>query len=237
MFKFYSEIQSPEDWRAQLANPKKNWAKGKSAYELAFTWLSADGNLPVSVSKLLDSCEAFKNLIVDKAIVEKKVKLDEYGRPSQTDLMLYGHNKNGRIVITIEGKESESFDLPVSEWLKSKREGSNKKPRLDKLKVSLKLDKFNDEKVGKIGYQLLHRTASALLEAKDYGAKYAVMLIHSFLDNDRKDHFEDYSYFLGLMGMEDSLVKRNKIVGPVILNDINLYFGWLRDKKREVRNI
>lgn len=233
MFKFYSEIQSPKEWRAQLANPETNWANGKSAYELAYAWLGANGNLPASISKLLDSYEAFKNLIVDKAIIEKKVKLDEYGRPSQTDLMLYGHNKDGKVVIAVEGKESESFDLPVSEWLKSKREGSNKKPRLDKLRTSLNLDKFNDEKIGKIGYQLLHRTVSALLEAKDYDAKYAMMLVHSFLDDDNEDHFKDYSYFLGLMGIENSLVKRNKILGPVILDGINLYFGWLRDEKND----
>jgi hypothetical protein len=232
MFKFYSEIQSPEEWRAQLAHPKKNWAKGKSAYELAYAWLGANRNLPASISKLLDSREVFKNLIVDKAIVEKKVKLDAYGRPSQTDLMLYGHNKNGKIVIAIEGKESEPFDLPVSKWLMSEREGSNKKPRLAHLINLLKLSNLGDDKIAKIGYQLLHRTASALLEAKNYGAKYAMMLVHSFLGNDKEDHFKDYGYFLGLIGIEDPLVRRNKIVGPVILNGINLYFGWLRDKKR-----
>jgi len=59
-----------------------------------------------------------------------------------------------------------------------------------------------------------------------------MMLVHSFLDDDIKDHFEDYSYFLGLMGIENSSIRRNKIVGPVLLNNINLYFGWLRDKKK-----
>ena len=232
MFRFYSEIQSTEEWRKQLADPQKNWAEGKSAYELTYAWLSVNGALPASVNKLLDSCEIFKNLTVEKAIVEKKVEIDTYGRPSQTDLMLYGYNKNGKIVIAVEGKESEPFDLPVSKLLKTMREGSNKKPRLNKLRTTLGLDKLGNDKLEKISYQLLNRTVSALLEAREYNAQYTMMLVHSFLDDDIKDHFEDYSYFLGLMGIENSSIRRNKIVGPVLLNNINLYFGWLRDKKK-----
>jgi hypothetical protein len=49
-----------------------------------------------------------------------------------------------------------------------------------------------------VRYQLLHRTVSAILEAKRFHAKYAVMLVHSFSDSDQ--WLPDYERFVSLLG-------------------------------------
>lgn len=226
------EVKIADDWRCRLANPKTNWKKGKSAYELAYSWLDSEEDMPNSLQNLLNSSETFKNLTIDKAIVEKKVQFDNFGRPSHTDLMIYGNNAKGKIVIAVEGKESEPFDKDVSEWIKIKEDGSDKEERLRNLLVKLGLSRLDKEKIGKIKYQLLHRTISALIEGKIYGAHNVMMLVHSFLDIDEKDHFNDYLYFCSLFGIVRESITRNKILSSVTVGNINLSFGWLRDKKK-----
>lgn len=240
MTKIYTDtgqkIKTIEDWRNQLAHPEKNWAEGKSAYELACSWLNSEGDMPKSLLNLLNSSEVFNNLTIERAIVEKKVQFDNFGEPSHTDLMIYGRNERGNAVIAVEGKESEVFDQEVSKWITIKKEGSNKTARLENLLIKLNLDKLDKEDIYRIRYQLLHRTLSALIEAKKYEANQAMMLVHSFLSSDEEDHFNDYVYFCSLLGIERASIDRNKLIGPIILDNISLYFGWLRDKKWKFRN-
>jgi hypothetical protein len=82
----------------------------------------------------------------------------------------------------------------------------------------LELDR---DAVGGIGYQLLHRTASCVLEARRFGARHAVMLVHSF--SQELEHFEDYAAFVGLYGQT---VEANRLIEARRLGDITLYLGW-----------
>ena len=49
-----------------------------------------------------------------------------------------------------------------------------------------------------IRYQLLHRTASAIIEAQRFNADCAVMLVHSFSQSG--EWFQDYAAFVEVMG-------------------------------------
>jgi len=72
-----------------------------------------------------------------------------------------------------------------------------------------------------IYYQLIHRTASAMLEAKYYGASSAVMIVHSFSPENK--HINAYHDFLSLFNRQASigeLVKLNEV------DNITLYVGW-----------
>ena len=76
--------------------------------------------------------------------------------------------------------------------------------------------------ISKIRYQLLHRTASALLEAERFCAPNALMLVHSF--SQTHQWFEDYAAFAGLYGQKaepDTLVFAGKVGGK------HLYLGWV----------
>ena len=79
-----------------------------------------------------------------------------------------------------------------------------------------------------IRYQLLHRTAFALIEADRYHASSALMLIHSFSPSDK--WFEDFEGFAALLEVKAEV---NKIVyasrhDGCTFSEIELYLGWIR---------
>ena len=51
-----------------------------------------------------------------------------------------------------------------------------------------------------IRYQLLHRTASSLIEAKKYNAKFALTIVQNF--HIEQPHFDDYRNFAQLLGLK-----------------------------------
>ena len=84
-------------------------------------------------------------------------------------------------------------------------------------------------------YQLFHRTAAAVLEAKRYAATTALLLIHSFGSGDRSQSEEnrhaqnrnDYEAFLDKLGMRDRAEER--VNGPVMIDGVALYSAWIDD--------
>jgi hypothetical protein len=124
----------------------------------------------------------------------------------------------GLVSIAVEGKVSERFgDQSVGEWLKDASVG--KQERLKFLANCLRIKLPIPDG---IRYQLLRRTASAIIEAQRFSARYAVMLVHSF--SPEKKRLDDYLAFVSLLGGEgaaDSLT-RIDIDGAV-----ELRVGWV----------
>ena len=111
------------------------------------------------------------------ALPEHRVPLPGGGHPSQTDLMVYAHNLGGALVVlAIEGKVAEPFGPLVGEWRADASGG--KEARLHALRRTLGLD--DGPELDVLRYQLLHRAASALIEAGRFSAQHAVLLVHSF---------------------------------------------------------
>ena len=60
---------------------------------------------------------------------------------------------------------------------------------------------------GNIRYQLLHRTASAVIEAKRFNATYALMVVHSFSQTaDWLDDYKEFAYLFGVKADINSIV-------------------------------
>ena len=72
-------------------------------------------------------------------------------------------------------------------------------------------------------YQLLHRTASAIIEARRFNAAHAVMLVHSFSQS--SEWFQDYAAFVSLMG---GIAKENGIVSVGARSGVPLHLAWVR---------
>ena len=72
-------------------------------------------------------------------------------------------------------------------------------------------------------YQLIHRTASAIIEAKRFNASHAVMLVHSFSQSD--ECFQDYADFVSLFG---GVVSVNRLVSVGARGTVSLHFAWVR---------
>ena len=218
MPKFFAPADDPADWQQLLAKPDLHWKTGYSARSLAYSWTEAQG-FPTEVRAVLNAAEAegLYNLEFLIGIPEHEVPLPGGARPSQNDVFVLAMGTDGLVSIAVEGKVSEPFDKPVDQRFAKPTPGEA--TRLAFLLELLELDR-ND--VGGIGYQLLHRTASAILEAQRFNARHAVMLVHSF--SQEMKHFDNYAAFVGLFGQT---AEANRLVQARQLGDITLHLGWV----------
>ena len=216
---FYAhEIAKPADVRQYLARPDRHWKMGYSAYELAHSWVDADG-IPVAVRSVLDRCPDYANAALVEGLFERDVDLRTPGRRSQTDLLAFVKCVCGNAVIAVEGKVDEPFGELVSAW---NDHSAGKERRLEALCDSLGLRVAD---VGGIRYQLLHRTASAIYEAQRYRTTRAVMLVHSFSVTDAS--FRDFQAFAESMGVPVQAV--NSVSDEQEREGIRLRLAWVRD--------
>jgi hypothetical protein len=81
-----SPLDKPEDVIDFLGKGKEHWKKGRSAYEAAYSWFTAN-DLPPRIRDILKAEPEFRGTVLEKAIFEKNTKLDHYGRDSQTDVL------------------------------------------------------------------------------------------------------------------------------------------------------
>ena len=206
--------KGPEGWRELLADPDKHWKDGRSAKLMAETWESSP-SLPTEITQAL-SGTPLSELMPILAIPEYQVPLPGGSRPSQNDLFLLGQVYDDLAVVMIEGKVDEPFGPTVAEWSEDPSEG--KQTRLDYLTGLLHL---HGDVPGELRYQLLHRTASAIIEARRFHAKYAVMPVHSF--SDEHAGFDDFATFVKLLGGVPENGGLGKVPGHA---DPELWVGW-----------
>lgn len=95
--------------------------------------------------------------------------------------------------------------------------------RLDSLCKTLSLP---SDKAKSLRYQLLHRSASAIYEAKRYRTDIAVILVHSF--GNPKDGFSDFAAFLRALGADE--VTPGTLAGAFPCDGVSLYAGWVQDE-------
>lgn len=219
MSRIFVPAVSAEDWRVFLAEPDKHWKTGYSARALAHSWQCAEG-FPTEIRDLFvhSPFEQFQSIEMLLAFPEFVVTLPGGSRGSQNDLFVLAKDSEAQLVsITIEGKVSEPFGPPLAEWQLDSSSG--KQVRLSYLQSALGL---RVSLPNHIRYQLLHRTASAMILARRFNAQSAVMIVHSFSQS--HEWFEDYQRFTALFGVEaevGTLVRLNEV------NGIGLYVGWV----------
>jgi len=217
MKRIFVPTQSAEDW----FSPDRKWQckPGHSAKALADCWEEAHGFPPEVKQLFADSgYPAFARLELLLAIPEYQVPLPGgETSPSCNDLFVIAKGDGGLIAITVEGKVSEPFGKTLDEWGIDTSPG--RKERFAFLKQTIGITR---EIPGGIRYQLLHRTASAILEARRFEAPYAVMLVHSF--SKENESLGDYQAFLSLYGTAAS---ENQIIQVADLGDVRLFCGWV----------
>jgi len=215
----YPPSNGIDDWRG--LHKSKHWRKFYSAYELAVSWETADPFLPREIQGWFGDYHA-RLLAV---IPEHKTPLPGGSRPSQSDALVFVNREGEIFAIAVEGKVHESFGPTVGEWRKNESKG--KKKRLEFICQTLGLPELP---ANEIHYQLLHRAASAVIEAERFNADCAAMLVHSFAykRGQYKDAelflFRDFEKFLNPFGIHPA--KQNakyKTDYP----KIPLYFGWV----------
>jgi hypothetical protein len=215
-------MRKPNDVISHLGKGEAHWRVGRSAHAAATTWFAANG-MPKAVTTACNTLEALANLKLVDAFLERSVDLGDGHRPSQTDVLAICSHRTGLFVAAVEAKVDESFGPYVSDWL----DGSPAKTaRLSMLCGMLRLDPVT---CGDLRYQLLHRSASALIEAQRYHATKAVLIVHSFCPNNTG--FADYSAFVGRLGTGQA--KIGSAHGPVILGPVSFFTAWATDTPPE----
>lgn len=221
MSKIFMPTTSPEDWKQFLSDPEKHWKSGYSAKSMAYCWQEA-GEIPPDIIEVLKSIPQLNGLKTILAIPEHKVSLPGGSRASQNDVWALGEIESGLVSITVEGKVSESFDKTIGEWYENKTSGKEK--RLKFLCEELDIDY---PPPSNIRYQLLHRTVSAILEAKRFRALEAVMIVHTF--SKTNEWLEDYQNFISLFGLKAGI---NQAVRTTLHSKINLSFAWVHGSEK-----
>lgn len=217
----YLPSTGAQDWQWLLAQPGLHWKHAHSAMSLADVWEAASP-WPAKVDLALEGAE-LSGLELLLALPEHKVELAGKGNASQTDLFVLARRPGGGglVAIAVEGKATERFgDKTVAQW----RDGSgNREERLRYLLDVLEIP-FSSE-IDDIRYQLLHRTASAILEARRFGAADAVMLVHSF--SATHQWFDDFARFATLLHADVSV----DAIAPARTREdaIRLHLGWVSD--------
>jgi hypothetical protein len=219
MTSIYVPSGGPQDWQWLLAKPGLHWKHGYSAMALADAWEAADP-WPPAVRAVLDRSD-FAGLDLLIGLPEHEVSLAGGATASQTDLFILArHSNRGLVSIAVEGKAAEPFGETVGEWRRSDSPG--KRERLSQLLGLLGL--VEDDALNELRYQLLHRTASALLEAERFGAREALMLVHSFSpENASFDDFRAFCQVLGAPAEIDTIQPVGERGG------IRLHLGWVSD--------
>ena len=213
-------LLKPQDVIPHLGKPT-HWKQGRSAKAVADSWFQAN-DLPPRVRAVLDQAETFRDAELIDAWLERCTDLGD-GRetPSQTDLFAILGLPGEIAVMGIEAKVNESFGPFVSEWVGNGGEG--KARRLQMLCDLLGLD---PSAIGHLRYQLFHRTAAAILEARRYRASKAVMLVHSFCPD--ATGLADYTAFFDAVGVRGA--GRDTLGDSVTLGEIQFWTGWVSDE-------
>jgi hypothetical protein len=135
---------------------------------------------------------------------------------SQNDLFALVRVDARTAAIAIEGKVNEPFDQPMSKWLQNASAG--KRVRLDSLCNELGLQQ---PLPGDLHYQLLHRTVSAMIEARTFKTDIAVMIVHSF--SPERLWFDAFARFAALF---DVTAEPNKLLAIRPHGSPPVYIGW-----------
>jgi Domain of unknown function (DUF6946) len=212
-----AEITTPEQVGALLTKPE-HLRKGRSAYELATSWVGAK-DIPATVWRVLDTAEEYQGAELVEAFFKRQVDLRTPGRPSQTDLLAFVRLADGHAVIAIEGKVDEPFGPIVVDW----NTGPGKEGRLQALCKELGIP---PEEAKPLRYQLFHRAASAVFESQRYGVNRAAMLLHSFDPNSAG--FADFTAFSRALGVGEPAV--DGMTGAKSVGGVDLRLGWVRDR-------
>jgi hypothetical protein len=224
MKRIFIPTKSGSDWQWLLAKPDVHWQSGKSAMTVAAAWEAAHDSLPPEIaSALANSGDArLVGLQLLATFPEYQVELPGGATASQTDVLAVASNASGLVVLAIEGKVDEEFGPTLG--AKRAQASAGQGDRLSFLHETIGLKKpLADE----IRYQLLHRTASAVLVARDFHAATAVMVVQSFSERNR--WFEDYERFCQELGGTAVMGKAIAVPGKA---SPSLFLAWCQGEQR-----
>jgi hypothetical protein len=127
----------------------------------------------------------------------------------------------------VEAKVDEPFGPTVGE----KRLGASK-GQLERLEYLERLLKIPSSFEDGVRYQLLHRSASALITAQQFHAANAVMLVHSFSPISRwREDFDTFARAVGATPVSANVYQLENFSDP------SLFLAWCAGDPRFLRDL
>lgn len=190
--------------------------------ETAVSWEVASNSksgLPEPIDKLFRDSNYGEPVLVF-AVAEHKVDLPGGNAPSQCDVWAVVKTSVGMLSLTVEAKAREAFgDEVLEKWLVAGgTEGSisNRKTRWDYVRSHL------PESVSflQVRYQMLHRCAASVIEARRLGFQHAAFVVQAF--NTPAKSFQDYAVFCQAL----KIPAARGSMGTTSVDGISLSVGW-----------
>jgi len=212
------------DWQPLLAKPELHWKAGKSAMSAAASWESAASRFPEEIKAALEANgdPRLHELELLLAVPEWEVALPGGITSSHTDILAVARNQAGLVVAAVEAKVDEEFGPTLGD--KRHDPSPGQRERLAFLHETLGLTAPLPDN---IRYQLLHRTASAILTARDFHAATAVMVVQSFSPEAR--WLADYQEFCQALGVNDAVGVARPVLG---VSAPALFVAWCAGDQR-----
>jgi hypothetical protein len=202
---------------ARALHSDVHWKRGRSAYETSFSWLRARG-VPTKVRSVLDAAVEWRNAELLAGFFEHATALDTQAGPSYTDLLAICGLEGGLGILAVEGKAGETFGQLVSEW----RDSPGKEARYA---WACELFGVDAKDCSILRWQLFHRAASAVLEAKRFRAAHAVVLVHDF--SGVCSSAPDFLAFADTVGLAGAAT--DALSAPKVVDGVSLRLGWVCD--------
>lgn len=170
MARIFAATRGPEGWKAHLGDPDRHWRPGFSAMAAARSWEHWQ-DVPPEIAALLG-----REVTLQLALVEHKVPLPgSTVGDTQCDVFALVRADSRDMALAVEAKVDEPFGQTVGEWLDGA--GPGKRTRLAALCELLDIP---DPPPRALRYQLFHRTAAAVIEARRFHRPVAAMVVQSF---------------------------------------------------------
>jgi hypothetical protein len=206
-------------WRERLADPDGQWRRGFSAFETAVSWELASKNksgLPKQIETVF-RIGGFGDPLLIFAIAEHKVDLHGKGPASQSDVWAIVNTAAGMVSLTVEAKAKEAFGNEIlNGWLVGET-NENRTRRWEHIRSHLPLsNSFHP-----VRYQILHRCAASVMEAKRLHFQHAAFIVQAF-DAPTKS-FQDYSIFCKAL----NIVAARGHMARTSVDNISLSIGWV----------
>jgi hypothetical protein len=216
--------ESGADWKRLLAEPDLHWKPGRSAMSAAACWEASGDRLPGELSASFDALSEpdLANLRLLVAMPEWEVELPGGLTSPHTDVLALARNDRGLVAVAVEAKVDEEFGPTLGDKRVAPSDGQS--ARLKYLHEVLQLERALPDS---IRYQLLHRTASAILTARMFHAHVAVMVVQSFSPVGRwREDFDMFCLTLGAAQSSDAVAEVRGHQKP------RLFVGWWAGDQR-----
>ncbi len=217
MARIFAATRGPEGWQNHLGDPDRHWRAGFSAMSTARCWEHWQ-EVPPEIAALLG-----RQVTLQLALVEHKVPLpgSTLG-DTQCDVFALVRADGRDVALAVEAKVDEPFGPTVGDWLDGAGQG-----KLRRLAALCDLLDTADPPDGDLRYQLFHRTAAAVIEARRFHRPVAAMVVQSFSPGGRwRDDFLAFAAGIGAPVGADGTGRKRLRCG------IELVLGWAAGEQR-----